>query len=224
MGCWHHTKRCTKSYHGHGVVEFWTEFLVLYGLKHKNIISVIAYCDDEDENIIIYEHAVHGSLDQHLSGSTLKWLQRLNICLGVARALSYIHYDVMHCGINSSKIFLDEDWEAKVSGFELSTKYPESWWHRLFFSHHFGASSYIDPEYLKTAIVTPKFDVYSFGVIMFEVLCGRDGDVQSLAENARHYYRVGKLGEMIDPNLRKQMDSKSLTPDRLSTSEQLLTA
>ncbi|PWA83408.1 protein kinase-like domain, Phloem protein 2-like protein [Artemisia annua] len=202
--------------YGHEDVEFWTEFQVLYSLKHKNIISVIGYCDDKDEKIIIYEHVVHGSLDQHLSGSTLKWLQRLNICLGVARALSYIHYDVMHCGLNSSKIFLDEDWEAKVSGFELSTKYPESWRHRLFLSHRFGTSNYIDPMYLKTTIFTPKCDVYSFGVIMFEVLCGRKrmiigGDVQLLAEKAKHYYQEGRLDEMIDPNLRKQMDSKSLT-------------
>ncbi|GKD39271.1 kinase-like domain, phloem protein 2-like protein, partial [Tanacetum coccineum] len=186
-------------------------------LQHKNIISFIGFCNENDEKIIIYEHAARGSLDQHLTDATLTWFRRLQICIGVARALSHVHYDVIHCDINSSKIFLDEDWEAKLSGFELSTKYPENWRHRILFSHHFDSSGNIDPMYLKSAIVTPKYDVYSFGVILFEVLCGRKATIgdsgvdQSLAEMAKRHFEDRKLDEIIVEGLRKQMDLESLT-------------
>lgn len=173
--------------------EFQMEISMLSSLKHKNIISIVGYCDEDDEKIIIYEQAFHGTLNQHLTDPTLTWSRRLQICLGVARALNYIHYDVIHCDINSSKIFLDKDWEPKVFGFELSTKYPQSWRHRLIFS-----------RYIDTSVMTPKYDVYSFGVLLFEVLCGRKPLIRD--DGVKE-----ELDEMIDPNLRKQMDTQSLS-------------
>ncbi|XP_071720653.1 uncharacterized protein [Rutidosis leptorrhynchoides] len=178
--------------HGQVDVEFWNEISVLSSLKHKNIISIIGFCDDKDEKIIVYDLAVNGNLNQHLSYPTLTWLQRLQICLSVARALSYIHYDIIHCNINSSNIFLDKDWEPKISGFELSTKYPQSWRHRLLFSRYFETKS-----------MTPKYDVYSFGLLLFDVLCGRKPMVKN--DGTRE-----ELDEIIDPDLRKQMDLQSL--------------
>ncbi|KAJ0860822.1 putative protein kinase RLK-Pelle-CrRLK1L-1 family [Helianthus annuus] len=169
--------------------EMQTEISTLKSLKHKNIISIFGHYDEDNENIIIYEQAFHGTLDQHLSNPTLTWSQRLKICLGVARALSYIHYDVIHCDINSSKIFLDKDWEPKIYGFELSTKYPQSWRHRLLYSRYFG-----------TYNMTPKYDVNSFGVLLFEVLCGRKLMTTD----------YGNLEELIDPNIRNQMEKESL--------------
>ncbi|KAI7742239.1 hypothetical protein M8C21_033972, partial [Ambrosia artemisiifolia] len=172
--------------------ELQTEISMLKSLKHKNIVSIFGYCDENNEKIIIYEDAFHGTLDQHLSDPGLTMGRRLQICLGVARALNYVHYDVIHCDINSSKIFLDRDWEPKIYGFELSTKYPQSWRHRLLFS-----------RYLDTNIITPKYDVYSFGVLLLEVLCGRK---PMITNDGVHE----ELDEIIDPNLRKQMDTHSL--------------
>ncbi|XP_022009366.1 uncharacterized protein LOC110908699 isoform X3 [Helianthus annuus] len=173
--------------------ELQTEFSMVKSLKHKNIISILGYNDESNEKIIVYEQAVHGTLDQHLTDPSLTWLQRLKICLGVARALSYIHYDIIHCDINSSKIFLDEDWEPKIYGFELSTKYPQSWKHRLLYSHYFNTDNYMTPEY----------DVYSFGVLLLEVLCGRKPMITNDVIKE-------VIDEFIDPHLRKQANAQSL--------------
>ncbi|KAL9993588.1 putative protein kinase RLK-Pelle-CR4L family [Helianthus debilis subsp. tardiflorus] len=163
---------------------------MLSSLKHKNIISFVGFCAEGDEKIIIYEHAVHGSLDQHLCGPDFTWFQRLKMCLGVARGLSCIHYDFIHCDINSSKILLDKDWEPKISGFELSTKYPQSWRHRLLIACY-------------SKNMTPKYDVYCFGVLLFEVLYGKK------PKETQH--RV-EPDDIINATLLAQMDRQALTP------------
>ncbi|XP_076951796.1 uncharacterized protein LOC143625314 [Bidens hawaiensis] len=167
--------------------ELQKEISMLNRFKNKNnIVSVVGYCDENNEKIIIYEHAFNGTLDKHLSDGTLTWSQRLRICLGVARALSCIHYDVVHCDISSSKIFLDKDWEPKIYGFEISTEYPPSWRHRL----------------LCANVRTPKYDVYCLGLLLFEVLCGRKPMIM---------YDVvhEEPAKIIDPNLRKHVDKNS---------------
>ncbi|KAI3796910.1 hypothetical protein L1987_39597 [Smallanthus sonchifolius] len=168
------------------------EISMLKTLKHNNIASMFRRYDENNEKIIIYKQAFHGTLHQHLSDPSLTWSQRLQICLGVAHALSYIHYDVIHCDIRSSKIFLDKDWEPKIYGFELSTKYPQSWTHRVLFASYFDTNN-----------VTPTYDVYCFGVLLFEVLCGRKPLITN--EGVEE-----ELDKIIDPKLRKQIDTESL--------------
>ncbi|KAK9074182.1 hypothetical protein SSX86_006779 [Deinandra increscens subsp. villosa] len=168
------------------------EISTVKSLSHKNIVSFYGFCDENNEKIIIYE-AYHGTLNQHLTDTTLTWPQRLQICLGVARALNHIHYDVIHCDITSSKIILDKHWEPKIYGFELSTKYPQSWRHRLLFS-----------RYLDTNNLTPKYDVYYFGVLLLEVLCGRKPLITNDGVEE-------DLEEIMDPKLRRQMDTQTFT-------------
>ncbi|XP_076956568.1 putative receptor-like protein kinase At2g23200 [Bidens hawaiensis] len=179
--------RRLKCKDGQGDIEFWNEISMLSTLKHRNIVSLVGFCEENDEKILVYEYLVHRSLDRHLSGPNLTWFQRLKICLGVAHGLSYIHYDVVHCDVNSSKIYLDKDWEPKISGFELSTKYPQSWRHRLLSSQSFDNRK-----------MTPKYDVYCYGVLLFEVL---------YAVKPTKTQRQG----VINPELREQMDRQSLT-------------
>ncbi|GKB86645.1 kinase-like domain, phloem protein 2-like protein, partial [Tanacetum coccineum] len=93
--------------------KFWTEISILSSLRHKNLVSVIGFYDSNLNKIIIYKKEANQSLKTYLSDQTLTWMQRLKICVGVAKALSYIHYDpgrdfsVIHCNIRSSKILLD---------------------------------------------------------------------------------------------------------------------
>ncbi|PWA57457.1 protein kinase-like domain, Phloem protein 2-like protein [Artemisia annua] len=196
---------------------FWTEILVLSSLKHKNLVSVIGYHDEGDNKIIIYKKEANGSLEKCLSDQTLTWMQRLRICVSVANALSYIHYDagrdfsVIHCNIRSSKILLDDKWEPKLSGFELSLKNTVARRHRLLLTRDIGKSVYLDPKYKKTGGVTHKSDVYSFGVVLFEVLCRRSAVLpnEELEERLLSQLAKSHLDDMIDPHLRKQMDPES---------------
>ncbi|GKC69139.1 kinase-like domain, phloem protein 2-like protein [Tanacetum coccineum] len=198
--------------------KIWTEISMLSSLKHKNLVSLIGILDDRTNKMIIYKEEANGSLKKYLSDRTLTWMQRLKICVGVAKALSYIHYDVgrdfsvIHCNVKSSKILLDDKLESKLSGFELSLKNTVARRHRLVLTRDIIKNVYLDPKYKKTGGMTHKSDVYSFGVVLLEVLCGRSAVLpdEELGEGLLSKLVKSNLDDMIDPHLRKQMDSESL--------------
>ncbi|XP_035836130.1 receptor-like protein kinase FERONIA [Helianthus annuus] len=209
--------------HGGGVVEFWTEVSMLSDLKHPNIVSIVGFCDEQHEKIIVttYE-AKNGSLKEHLSNPNLTWTQRLKICVGVARALSYLHYDegrdygVIHLNINSSTILLDENWEPKLSGFKVSIKQSLNRMDRVILSEPIGTIGYMDPEIEKTKGVTHKSDVYAFGVVLFEILCGRrayikTGENKFLAGLAKYHYENETIPDIIHPHLKNQMSKNQIS-------------
>ncbi|GJV69275.1 kinase-like domain, phloem protein 2-like protein [Tanacetum coccineum] len=207
--------------------KFWTEISMLSSLEHKNLVSLIGFYEDEEDKIVIYKKEANESLEKYLSDLTLTWMQRLKICVGIAKALSYIHYDagrdfsVIHCNIRSSEIFLDDKWEPKLSGFELSLKNTVARRHHLLLTRDIIENAYLDPKYKKTGGVTHKSDVYSFGVVLLEVLCGRsavDEDEDSdddednddeLGEGILSQLAKSHLDEMIDPHLRRQMEPEA---------------
>uniref|UniRef100_A0A251TD51 Putative serine-threonine/tyrosine-protein kinase catalytic domain-containing protein n=1 Tax=Helianthus annuus TaxID=4232 RepID=A0A251TD51_HELAN len=206
---------------GEGDVEFWTQISMLSDLKHTNIVSIIGFCNEKDEKIIITTYAAKGSLKEHLNSPNLTWMQRLKICVGVARALSYLHHDeergyaIIHRNINSSTILLDENHEAKLSGFKVYLKQPVNRMDRVILSEPVGTIGYMDPEIEKSKGVTHKSDIYSFGVVLFEVLCGRkaftpNNENRLLAPLAIHHYDKKTLKDIIYPNLRNQVSSRSL--------------
>lgn len=148
--------------HGFKRTEFLQKIQVFSSLKHENLISIIRFCDENDECIIIIEHAIYGSLGQHLHDPTLTWSRRLQICLGAARAFRYLNQNkAIHGDIKCSRVLLNKDWEAKVSCFGLS---PEN---------HLLLTFHTDWRYKISKNGTNKSDVCSFGVMLFEVLCGR---------------------------------------------------
>ncbi|KAL8214412.1 hypothetical protein R6Q57_003861 [Mikania cordata] len=161
--------------------EFMKEITMLCGLKHQNLASIVGFCEEDGEMIIITKLEPKGSLDQYLSDPvTLTWTQRLQICLGIARALSYIHYykgrnfSVIHTNVKSSKILLDDKWEPKLFGFGLSKVQPAARRQGLVLDQVIsGTPAYLDPAYVTLGGVTHKSDVYSFGVVLFEVLSGK---------------------------------------------------
>ncbi|KAM0064991.1 putative protein kinase RLK-Pelle-CrRLK1L-1 family [Helianthus debilis subsp. tardiflorus] len=187
-------------------------FDLLSDLKHTNLVSIIGFSDQKDEKIIITTYEALGSLEQYINSSSLTWNQRLRICVGLAHALSYLHYDegrdyvIIHCNITSDTILLDENGEAKLSGFEISIKQSVNYKDQVCPCEHTGTVGCMDPTIVKTGGVTHKSDVYSFGVVLFETLCGRKALIQneadmSLAQLAKYHYEKGTLHDIIHPHL-----------------------
>ncbi|KAJ0735740.1 putative protein kinase RLK-Pelle-CrRLK1L-1 family [Helianthus annuus] len=216
-------RRLDPELRGRRRKEFKTEIMMLASLNHQNVVSIVGFCNENKENIIITKLEAKGSLDEYISDPiTLPWTQRLKICLGIARALSYIHYDqgrtfsVIHRDIKSSKILLDDKWEAKLSGFEFSTKKLAAQRHGLVLDKPYGTPGYMDPAYVRTESVSHKSDMYSLGVVLFEVLTGRKAFSQdnekgeSLAELAKSHYENETLNDIIHPGLQNQINSKTL--------------
>ncbi|KAM0041815.1 putative protein kinase RLK-Pelle-CrRLK1L-1 family [Helianthus debilis subsp. tardiflorus] len=201
---------------GERVLEFWTEISMLSDLKHTNLVSLVGFCDQKDEKIIVTTHVAKGSLQKHLNNPNLTWTQRLKICIGVVRALSYLHFDerrgygVMHLNINSSTILLDENWEPKLSGFKVSIKQSHNRMDHVILSEPIGTIGYIDHDIEKTKGVTHKSDIYSFGVVLFELLCGRRAYITNesdrfLVQSAKFHYENQRLQDIIYPDLMNQI-------------------
>ncbi|GKD25797.1 kinase-like domain, phloem protein 2-like protein [Tanacetum coccineum] len=201
--------------------QFWMEIFMLSTLTHKKLVSLVGFCDENDERIIIIKLESRGSLSHYLSDPMLTWVRRLKISVGVALTLSYIHYDeprdfsVIHRDIDSNAVLLNDDWEPILSNFDRSIKIKASERHLSFHTDKvYNNPAYRDPTYIETKSVSHKSDMYSFGILLFELLCGRKSieehpDNKYLTPMAIFHYREKTLNYIMDPELWKQMDPQS---------------
>ncbi|KAK6263924.1 hypothetical protein SCA6_019358 [Theobroma cacao] len=162
-----------------GGLEFKTEIELLSRVHHKNVVSLLGFCFERGEQMLIYEYVPNGSLSDSLSGKSgirMDWTRRLKIALGAARGLAYLHKlanpPIIHRDIKSSNILLDERLNAKVADFGLSKPMGDSERGHVT-TQVKGTMGYLDPEYFMTQQLTEKSDVYSFGVLMLEIVTAR---------------------------------------------------
>ncbi|KAI4330769.1 hypothetical protein MLD38_029022 [Melastoma candidum] len=214
----------SKPGQGQGILEFQTEIIVLSKIQHRHLVSLIGYCDERSEMILVFDFMEKRALRDHLYGSDLpplSWKQRLDICIGAARGLHYLHKGsvsaIIHRDVKSTNILLDSNFVAKVADFGLSKFGPPDHEGTHFSTNIKGTFGYLDPEYFKTEQLTEKSDVYSFGVVLLEVLCAKPAlnpslprDQMNLAEWGMASFQNGTIEEMIDVSLAGQINQNSL--------------
>ncbi|XP_052307935.1 leucine-rich repeat receptor protein kinase HPCA1 isoform X1 [Populus trichocarpa] len=205
-------KRCRQG-SVQGGLEFNAEIEVLSRVHHKNVVNLVGFCFERGEQMLIYEFVRNGSLRDSLSGLSgiwLDWRRRLNVALGAARGLAYLHElvkpRIIHRDVKSANILLDESLNAKVADFGLSKPMDNSEL-ILATTQVKGTRGYIDPEYQETLLLTEKSDVYGFGVVLLELVSGRKplergkylvAEVSSSLDRKKDLY---SLHELLDPSI-----------------------
>ncbi|KAL8500920.1 hypothetical protein ACS0TY_020490 [Phlomoides rotata] len=202
--------------------HFVSEVEIVTSLHHKNIISLVGFCSEDDRLLLVYNLLSGGSLEDNFHGAensqkNIGWDERCKVALGVAEALDHLHNSaepIIHRDVKSSNILLSDDFEPQLSDFGLAT-WASSCLHHMGISDVAGTFGYLAPEYFVNEKVTDKIDVYAFGVVLLELLSGRKSidnalpkGKESLVMWAKHILKEGKVSELQDPKLIDACDQK----------------
>uniref|UniRef100_A0A251TED3 Protein kinase domain-containing protein n=1 Tax=Helianthus annuus TaxID=4232 RepID=A0A251TED3_HELAN len=234
-------KRYTSGNQCFGEEERFTEIEMLSSVEHPNIVTLIGFCIEDSEMILVIENVSNGYLRNYLRNDNdmriLTWEKRLKICIEVANALEHLHSEmedqkmIIHRDICSCNIGLDENWRAKIDGFGDCVFLPPYQEDEAVYIKWRGRSPYIDPEYEKTNKLKRESDVYSFGIVLLEILCGRVADDplymkesdKGLGPVARQSFSTGTLEDMIDPILKEETSEYNFVLKRGPKKESLHT-
>ncbi|KAG6669078.1 putative receptor-like protein kinase At1g72540 [Carya illinoinensis] len=201
--------------------EWLAEVVYLGQLRHTHLVNLIGYCCEDEHRLLVYEYMERGNLENQLFRSysaALPWLTRIKIAIGTAKGLAFLHEEetpVIYRDFKASNILLGSDFNAKLSDFGLATDGPEGEDTHVT-TRVMGTEGYAAPEYIMTGHLTTMSDVFSYGVVLLELLTGRrsvdknrPSREQNLAEWARPLLKdPHKLDRIMDPRLEGQYSTE----------------
>ncbi|TYI12915.1 hypothetical protein ES332_A08G022000v1 [Gossypium tomentosum] len=207
-------KRLSHDKSQQGESEFLAEVRLITSIQHKNLVRLLGCCSDGSQRLLVYEFMKNGSLDHIIYGKKvcLNWETRFQIILGVARGLQYLHEDshlrIVHRDIKASNILLDDKFHPRIGDFGLARFFPED---EAYLSTTFaGTLGYTAPEYAIRGELSEKADIYSFGVLVLEIVsCRKNTDLtlpsemQYLPEYAWKLYERSRVLDLVDPRLKQ---------------------
>ncbi|CAN6233303.1 unnamed protein product [Urochloa humidicola] len=172
-----------------GKREFCTEIAVIGNIHHVNLVRLRGFCTEGQRRLLVYEYMNRGSLDRSLfrpAGPLLEWKERMDVAVGAARGLAYLHFGcdqrIIHCDVKPENILLADGGQVKIADFGLAKLLtPEQ---SGLFTTMRGTRGYLAPEWLSNAAITDRTDVYSFGMVLLELLRGRKNRSEHVSAEA----------------------------------------
>ncbi|OIV93754.1 hypothetical protein TanjilG_07657 [Lupinus angustifolius] len=215
-----------KSGSGQGEREFQAEIDIISRVHHRHLVSLVGYCIWGGQRMLVYEYVQNQTLEHHLHGKgvpTMDWPTRMRIAVGSAKGLAYLHEDchprIIHRDIKASNVLLDASFEAKVADFGLAKLTTDNNTHVS--TRVMGTFGYLAPEYASSGKLTEKSDVFSFGIMLLELITGkRPLDLTNTMEDSlvdwarpllsRALEGDGNFGELVDPFLEGNYNSQEM--------------
>ncbi|CAN6253543.1 unnamed protein product [Urochloa humidicola] len=205
-----------------GQEDFLAELSIINRLRHRNLVKLVGWCHDNGVLLLVYDYMPNGSLDRHIFGGqgapTLDWRQRHTVVAGVASALNYLHHEfdqtVIHRDIKPSNIMLDSSYHARLGDFGLARALESD---KTSYTDKVGVPGtlgYIAPECFHTGRATRESDVFGFGAVILEVVCGRriscsnPAGCSQLLEWVWKLHGAGRVLEAVDPRLAGEYDEE----------------
>ncbi|KAJ3668917.1 hypothetical protein LUZ60_010867 [Juncus effusus] len=191
--------------------EFWSEVSIIGTINHMNLVRIIGFCSEGPYRLLVSEFIENGSLDKNLfneddQGRLLGWKERFSIALGSAKGLAYLHEEclewVIHCDVKPGNILLGSDFEPKIADFGLSKLSKRGVSSNI--SHVRGTRGYMAPEWASNLPITAKVDVYSFGIVLLELVKGKRVSDWTMEDENEFYEEMRKLVHTL--NVRHEID------------------